>query len=72
MKWNAYPQKKPFKDGRYWVYPYRTVDGHLMVTMASYQNNQWDTHGRPQDYMWWRPLEIPRPPKAKLDYEGES
>ena len=58
-------EKKPVATGRYWVYPYRTLDGHSIVAMATFSKGEWDEHSRKQDYAYWKPLDFPKPPSKK-------
>lgn len=55
----------PTKDGRYWVYPYRSLGGYLMVALMSFKDGKWEETSRQQEYAFWKPLEIPKPPKVK-------
>lgn len=55
----------PTKNGRYWVYPYRSLDGQLYVTMASFDEGKWIS-SRPQEFVYWRRIEIPEAPRGKV------
>jgi Protein of unknown function (DUF551) len=66
-RWIHTSEKLPNKNGRYWVYPYRTLSGHFVVTLASFTDGDWEERINSQNYTFWQPLDIPNPPKsAKL------
>ena len=65
MKWIATDEKLPFKDGKYWVYPYRSLAGHIKVTLANFEDGKWEKGYQEQEYVYWQPLEIPKIPKVK-------
>jgi hypothetical protein len=63
MKWIPADEKLPSKDGKYWVYPYRTLGGQVMVTLAHFEKGKWEDVFLTQTYSHWQPLEIPKAPK---------
>lgn len=63
--WTHISEKEPFAQGKYWVYPYVTLEGHKIVALATYSKNKWEETHRPQHYMYWKKLDIPSPPKEK-------
>ena len=67
MRWNAVADKMPQKDGVYWVYPYCSLDGHKLVKLEAFKNGHWKNSTRPQDYSYWKSIEIPHPPKLTRD-----
>jgi hypothetical protein len=72
-RWISTTERNPQHDGRYWVFPYRSLGGHLMVTMATFKDGEWITTSRKQEYAFWKPLDIPKAPYLKesrlKDYE---
>lgn len=65
MRWVACADKLPSSNGRYWVYPYRTLSGYIVVSLAQFTDGDWEKRSREQGYAFWRPLEIPKPPKVR-------
>ncbi len=63
--------RTPTKNGRYWVYPYRSIGGDLMVSMAVFRDGAWEQTSRPQEYAYWRAVNVPRPPKKNFTREYE-
>lgn len=55
--------KLPLSNGKYWVYPYITVDGYKMVTILKFENGKWDKKQSPN---FWQPIEIPKPPPKRM------
>ena len=62
MRWFHIDEKKPFATGRYWVYPFVTLDGHRIVAMVSFKNEKWENTAREQQYLYWQKIEAPKPP----------
>jgi hypothetical protein len=71
-RWYEITVQQPKQNGRYWVFPYRTLDGHIMVTMASFNDGEWISPSRPQNFVYWKPIEIPEPPKTKFKRSPQS
>ncbi len=66
-RWYVTAEELPKKEGKYWVFPYRSLGGHLLVTMAQFEGGQWvGSSSRPQDYSHWKPIEVPDPPKVNI------
>lgn len=65
-RWYAMAEQQPKRDGRYWVFPYRSLSGHALVTMATYKEGQWISPSRPQEFAYWKPIDVPEPPKVAI------
>jgi|HubBroStandDraft_3_1064219.scaffolds.fasta_scaffold04924_13 hypothetical protein len=65
-KWIPISQKSPLSKGKYWVFPYRTTAGTVVVAWADYKNGKWESTTS-QEYDYWQPIEVPKPPKVKYE-----
>lgn len=73
-RWYQLSDKKPPTAGKYWVFPYRNVAGEPVVMLATFKNDNWEVpYAHSQEFGWWQPLQIPSPPKVKLNnYRGKN
>jgi hypothetical protein len=62
-RWYAVEEKMPLTSGKYWVYPYRTLAGSVMVAMVHYKNGKWEETYSEQRIRFWKPIDVPKPPK---------
>jgi len=66
-RWNRCEDNPPTKNGRYWVYPYRTLGGYLVVSMGRFENGKWETTSSEQEFTHWKKIEVPEAPKGSSD-----
>lgn len=64
-RWNRCLDNPPMKNGRYWVYPYRSLEGHFLVSMGRFENGKWESSYPHQEFTHWKKIEVPNAPKGK-------
>jgi hypothetical protein len=64
-KWVKMDTASPGKNGKYWVYPYFSLEGSKYVTMARYENGGWEDKYQNQRFQYWQKVEVPDPPRLR-------
>lgn len=63
MRWIKTEKELPEKDGKYWVYPFKSSCGWLIVGMADFCAGKWCENPAKQNYRFWKPIKRPLCPK---------
>ena len=63
-KWVKIETNTPPKNGKYWVYPYYK-EGAKFVTLARFEDGDWEQKYETQYFQYWQKVEVPDPPKLR-------
>lgn len=68
-RWYPVEEKLPFSKGKYWVYPYRTIGGEIIVAMMNFEGGKWEELYTPQRIRFWKRIDVPKPPRIPKERE---
>jgi hypothetical protein len=64
-RWIKSDTTPPSRNGKYWVYPYISVEGGKYVTLARFEDGDWDEKYNNQHFQYWQKVEVPDPPRLR-------